>query len=349
MATNPTISSLNGMTLEELNRMPQEDFSALLESVMAGKSETEKADLKKQISADFDDAFEMLYVQEKQLGDIIAANMKKGGDPTKLEQGQRLLDDIKDMLEFVDDFSSTWGTTDLALQAHNQVMTGTAFQFTYSGLEPRQGEEFLIDATQVAGAGGIFGATETAQADKPYLVLNMNPGDSLNLVDYDRATGTRKFSITSAPTTDHPEGIVRYVTITSTSPETAPAIKLASGTAGLTQDILETWPKAVLQNFYDSLLSEDSAADYIYGKSKDRGGKAGAKGGLGGKLGAIKLTPGLNLGNIKAGLAAGSLAAGRQTEDADENSGKKRRRTGQADTSAIQESLKAARTRSKSK
>jgi hypothetical protein len=340
MASNPSISSLGGKTVEELYRMEPAEFTALLESVMAGKTDAEKSEIREQLKSEFGDAFEIVRAQQMQIDDIIKTN-QKSGNPTAADQGQRLVGELDGMLEFIDDFSSHWGAAGLSAQTHNQTMTGQVLNFSYSSLDPQPFDEFNIDATQLAGASGIFGNTETATGETPYVVLNMNPGDELNLVEYDQATGTRKFSITSAPTDEYPEGIMRYLTVTSTSPEAAPAIKLASGTAGLTQDMLETWPRPALKLFYPSLTDEMSCDEHIYGSHQRAGGKAGKLVGSGALAGKLKIAPDLNLGNIKAGGQTGAKTA---------DGGKKRKfKAGGPGTAKLGANLGTARARSKDK
>lgn len=291
MAFDQNISALGGSSIEDLTNMSSDEFEALLNEQMQGLDDDAKAEKYQDIKEELEDTGEIIDAQIFQLQDIYDA-AKKEGDTATMEKSLQLIEELEKMNEFIEDFSSNWGEVEQGISEHNQSMTATGFQFFYSSMDVKSGDVYNIDATSLGSPEGIFGdSTSSGETEKAYLVLNLNPGDTLGEPVLDTSSSPVTLTI---PVISEDGTATRYIKISAQSLDAMPEIKLAGGTGGLTEEALEQWPSSVLKLFYESTSAEHNFNYYVNGSDTGIGGRLG-NGKLGGKL---KQGPLQNLGNL---------------------------------------------------
>lgn len=311
MAIDQTIDSLGGVSVEELYGMNSAEFQALLGSVMTGLDESAKAEKYQEIKTDMEDVGEIVNAQRYALRDLSSA-AKREGDLGKAAEADRLLEELDGISEFIDEFSSSWGEVDKTQGELNQVMTSTGFQINYSSLNAVSGSVITVDATGLASAGGIFGDdTATAAADRPYAILNLNPGD---VISGEPVLNTSTSPCTlSIPISNEDGSVTRMIVIEASSADAMPAIKLNGSIGGLTEDEISSWPSNVRELFYESVTAEHNFQYGVTGREE------------GSLLSGGKFSPGKisKNGNLADQLKSGGLVNRNTSSTTSKTKGKK--------------------------
>lgn len=235
------------MSLDDYYKLNGNERERLYENLFKDKSDDEINVLRNQIEDEIDAIYEEVYVQQRELENIIDSKNTSVQDAQK---AAFYLTEVEKMISTLESFSSDWGNAKASKAKHSVDATdGVSYSFR-AGAFVTDGEEFVIrSAGGSSGTPGIFGEIEEDETDPTPqdIFLELNPTDALEIAHYNPDTGDVRFAVTTGPNTTY------YVTIRGGA-----NIRLSGSTAGLTPATLASWPTALLGRMYETAASDTS-------------------------------------------------------------------------------------------